>query len=306
MVKDIGSLSNPQNLAVFNGFTYFFAQDDTHGYELWRSDGTFGGTNLFININTTPGSPGTDNGSGPGGPMAISGGKLYFLAGDGVRGLELWVTDGIDNTTAHTHIVKDIVGGSTSSFVGNTFPHLTDVNGTLYFTINDNTASGLLSLYKTDGTDSGTLPVATHIYYPGFGINPFGFVTTGTPFMNFDTDVSSDLLWRSSSGVNAVWDMNGNGTIKNALNVQSVDASYKLAGTGDFDGDGITDLLWRNTSGVNALWEMNSHGTIKNAFNDNPWAPTIIWLGWGTLTATARMVICCGVTTAAASTRSGT
>src|SRR5262249_42507259 len=63
---------------------------------------------------------------------------------------------------------------------------------------------------------------------------------------DFDGDFRSDLLWRSSSGADALWDMNGSGTIKSAFNVQSVDASYKLAGSGDFDGDGIPDLLWRN------------------------------------------------------------
>ena len=90
----------------------------------------------------------------------------------------------------------------------------------------------------------------------GFG----GF--TGTYTVNvavvaandLNADGHSDLLWRHSTGVNAAWDMNGS-TIKSAFNVQTVDASYKLAGTGDFDGNGISDLLWRNTTGVNALWK---------------------------------------------------
>ena len=64
--------SNPQNLAAFNGFVYFWAQDDTHGYEVWRSDGTELGTTLFADINPVPSTS-----SGPGSPFVVSGNKLY-------------------------------------------------------------------------------------------------------------------------------------------------------------------------------------------------------------------------------------
>ena len=105
---------------------------------------------------------------------------MYFLANNGLTGQELWVTDGVDGTAAHTHIVKDIIStGTTSSFIGNTFPHMTDVDGTLYFTINDNTANGLLSLYKTNGTAATTVAVAEHVYFPGNSVNPFAFLLTG-------------------------------------------------------------------------------------------------------------------------------
>ena len=188
IVKNIGTLpigpdplpdfgSNPQNLKAFNGYVYFWAQDDTHGFEVWRSDGTEIGTTLFADINTT-----LNASSGPGSPFIVSGNKLYFLANNGTTGQELWVTDGVDATAAHTHLVKDIIGGANiSSFAGNTFPHMTDVDGTLYFTINDNTANGLLSLYKTDGTAANTVPVAEHVYYSGNSVNPFDFIITNSP-----------------------------------------------------------------------------------------------------------------------------
>ena len=85
---------------------------------------------------------------------------------------------------------------------------------------------------------------------------------------DFDGDGIADLLWRNTSGVNALWDMNANGTIKAAFNVQSVGSNYHMAAIADFDADGRSDLLWRdNSSGVNALWTMNDNGTIKSAFN---------------------------------------
>lgn len=42
----------------FGGHRYFFADDDRHGYELWRTNGTAAGTELFIDIN--PGDADSD------------------------------------------------------------------------------------------------------------------------------------------------------------------------------------------------------------------------------------------------------
>jgi ELWxxDGT repeat protein len=51
---------------------------------------------------------------------------MYFPANDG-SGSELWRTDGVDNTDAHTFKVVDINGGAGSSNVLNLF----NLNGTL-------------------------------------------------------------------------------------------------------------------------------------------------------------------------------
>ena len=47
---------------------------------------------------------------------------------------------------------------------------------------------------------------------------------------DFNSDGISDLLWRSTSGVNALWEMNANGTIKAAFNMQSVDVHLQPGG----------------------------------------------------------------------------
>ena len=215
--------SNPQNLAAFNGFVYFWAQDDTHGFEVWRSDGTADGTTLFADINTT----GPNVSSGPGSPFVVSGNKLYFLANNGFTGQELWVTDGVDGTSAHTHIVKDIIStGTTSSFAGNTFPHMTDIDGTLYFTINDNTANGLLSLYKTDGTAPNTVAVAEHVYFPGNSVNPFAFLLTG-PVVDL-------------SGTDAGIDFTAAGFTENGAAVAIADSDATLTGSSDITSVTIT------------------------------------------------------------------
>ncbi len=71
----------PQGLAV-GGVLYFAANDGVHGQELWRTDGTPGGTGLAADINPGPGS------STPI-PLAVVGGQLALIANDGVHGAQL-------------------------------------------------------------------------------------------------------------------------------------------------------------------------------------------------------------------------
>ena len=64
---------------------FFWATDNQHGRELWRSDGTPEGTQLVADINP---------GIAPGGGNRIAGfgfgDRIYFPASDGVCGEELW------------------------------------------------------------------------------------------------------------------------------------------------------------------------------------------------------------------------
>ena len=88
------------------GNTVFLSQDDTvAGWELYKTDGTTGGTVLVKDIR-----PGRDN-SQPGWLTHMGDGSIFFAADDGTHGVELWKSDG---TTAGTYLVKDInpgVGG---------------------------------------------------------------------------------------------------------------------------------------------------------------------------------------------------
>ena len=72
------------------GALYFRADDGATGAELWKTDGTAAGTTLVRDIRTVP-SP-----IAPSAPraMAAFNGALYFIADDGVHGLELWKSDG--------------------------------------------------------------------------------------------------------------------------------------------------------------------------------------------------------------------
>lgn len=134
-------------LFAFAGDTLVFsAGDGLHGIELWRSDGTFAGTELLVDISPGPASSSPD--------AAVSrGDAVFFFADDGVHGREPWVTDG---TPAGTHLVADIRPGLLSSHSRSEDGALR-VGDVFVFAASDS-ADGL-ELWRSDGTAAGTAPV---------------------------------------------------------------------------------------------------------------------------------------------------
>ncbi len=157
LVKDInpGNFPNngaPDELVQVDGALFFRANDGVHGVELWRSDGTADATVLVKDINPGPSD------SIPAFLTEVHG-TLFFAADDGAHGVELWRSDG---TEAGTVLLQDILPGATPAHPGD----LTNVSGTLFFRALDRfpaplgTASpGIGELWKSDGTEAGTLPV---------------------------------------------------------------------------------------------------------------------------------------------------
>jgi len=107
--------------------------------ELWKTDGTDGGTVLVKEIR-----PGTNCFLGQFlGTLASAGGLVFFSAGIDEDDLTLWRSDGTD--------------AGTFELPGAVPDRLTAVNGTLFFVAHDTTNP--LVLWKSDGTVNGTVPL---------------------------------------------------------------------------------------------------------------------------------------------------
>ncbi|HEX4960269.1 MAG TPA: hypothetical protein VF173_05485 [Thermoanaerobaculia bacterium] len=100
------------------GRRLFRGWDAGHGFELWITDGTPGGT---VRLDLVPGS----SSSFPD-DFTVAAGRFWFTANDAVHGREIWVSDG---TAAGTHLAVELVPGMFSAVPS----QLTPAGGNLFF-----------------------------------------------------------------------------------------------------------------------------------------------------------------------------
>lgn len=149
LVKDINpgsSSSEPRNMFELNGKLLFQADDGTHGYEWWVSDGTQEGTNLLLDIFEGEKDGVFESPSASEFWFKVYNDQLFFTGVSSTNNFEPWVTDG---TTDGTFLLKNLAADNTS-FNNESFPHdYVELEGSLYF-------SSRAGFWKTDGTTDGT------------------------------------------------------------------------------------------------------------------------------------------------------
>jgi len=278
MIKDIypgdhwTDSSFPSYFTVFNDKLYFQAKDEDHGAELWTTDGTENGTILVADIDSRTMGNGEGYSSSPA-SITVFNDYMYFAASN-ASGKELWKSDGTANGTSQ---VKDIWPGSTGSFVsGVTASNLDTTHQSLnkfaimgdnfYFTAKDTcSTSRCENLWKSDGTENGTVPITDFEDEDGTDImlNRVG-VVVGESKMVFvlDTEEYDEELWitdGTTEGTHLVKDINvdddGSGGNDGDSEIHSVIAS------GDIFYFGATTV---GTYNENKLWKTDGteEGTI--------------------------------------------
>ena len=199
LVKDLNTFNgekssntSPVKAVKSGSYLYFVADDGSSGSELWRTDGTLGGTIIVRDIN--PGAVGSV-------PEYLTdvNGTLFFSAYTDSYGEELWKTDG---TAAGTVQVKDIYADffSVSSNVNGLSSHpefLCNVNGTLFFTaVNLGNVGFGGELWKSDGTAAGTVMVKD--IHPTTGSSIKNLINyNGTLLFTAFEPLSGAELWKS-------------------------------------------------------------------------------------------------------------
>src|SRR5260221_13772922 len=235
LLQDIYPGSQGSTPKLFNALgnnTLFLAQDDVHGNELWKSDGTPGGTGLVKDL--FPGTAGIFNmtnivhynnqlvfgAAGPDGQYLI---RTDGTAG-GTAGINVSNMVQTSNAPANLMVAGNLVFfliGTSGPNGGNTELWKTDgttagtqlvkdlapgdraditllgsINGTVYF--NGRTLTEGSELWKSDGTPAGTVRVKNIQPGANSGLAGDGFTTAGnTVYFTGDDGVHGAELWKT-------------------------------------------------------------------------------------------------------------
>ena len=240
---------NDFDFTVFDNRLWFNAVNDTEGSELWSSDGTEIGTQLFADI--LPGS-----GSSYAYPVAVHQSHLIFVADDGVNGSEMWRTSGV---AGDQELITDI-NPSGGSSIGN----VVSIGSNLYFYADDGVVG--LEPFYSNGTPGNATLIGDIL--PVGGSFPGGFTEfDGKVFFGAKTDGGHPDLYAfdpSTSELQLVKDIGALGYSGVNPLFESGGKLYFAASISDYDtevwqSDGTPDGTFPagNINELNGSWPQN-------------------------------------------------
>lgn len=290
----------PGDSIVFNNELYFIADDGTHGFQLWKTNGTDTamvvelntGTNVFANsapqnltefngslyflcaCNLSNGlwkSDGTATGTVPvtsignmsypsPNALIVFNGALYFSGSDYAHGTELWKSDG---TSTGAGLVKDINPGINSSNIRNLYV----INNKLFFSADDGTTGQ--ELWVSDGTDSGTSLVLD--IYPGINTANPSYTFPNDSYPDNFTEYNGEAYFVANSGAPGyqLWKSDGtsNGTVQLTTLASSFIGPYGYSSL--LNNSGTLYFSTLDTFGMQHLWKSNGTpaGTIDTGIS---------------------------------------
>jgi ELWxxDGT repeat protein len=249
-VGDASSGLSPSDITVFGQEVVFNGLNTSGNRGLGVSDGTIPGTHELTGIGGA-----ISSGINPK-DMTVFNGQVLFNGENASGQLGLWVTNG---TAAGTHELSGVAGRASSGIDPSA---LTVVNGEVLF--NGTDVNNKRSLWETDGTVVGTHELAIGGVGSG-GLNPSDFtsvVLTIPPADNFNSNNTSDILFRNNSTGDTWYEGMNNGAPAGWFQIGGSDTSYGVIGTGDFFGTGTSDILYRNDSTGDTWFEAISNGVF--------------------------------------------
>jgi ELWxxDGT repeat protein len=182
-----------RDLTAMGGALFFTASTSATGIEIYRHDPTTGTTALLTDLNPGAGNLYNRLISNFAPVFFVQGGRMFFRATDGSRGMQLWLTDG---SAAGTRQVATIRAGG-DAFPPRPEPHtMASFGGGVVFAADDG-EHGVEPWYS-DGTESGTSRIAD-ITTGVQGSDPVWF----TPLGGWCYFVADGALWRTD-GTSAV------------------------------------------------------------------------------------------------------
>lgn len=220
---------------------YFTAAGLDGGTELWKTDGTSGGTVLVRDIRA---------GSGSSDPRSFAdlGNHLFFAADDGVHGRELWTSDG---TSSGTRLVGDIYPGSASSEP----QYLTNSNGTLYFSADDDVYG------RQPWVIRNSIPIAN-----AGGV----YAVNEGDSLQLDASASNDT---DGDRLSYSWDLNGDGVFGDATGASPTLSWSQIAVLGIGNGPSSRQLRVRVDDGFGGVADS---APVTLSINNAPPAAALI------------------------------